>query len=162
MEPSVFLTWAETPSEPCSASPPGACHTLSWLYVHAEPAVPVRYLVKLSVVPELSARCTGVIAVDGRVTPGLSAAMAGSFQVLMVPEKMPASVAGLNCRLVAPLTLVTTAIGPTTMGRWIATPEPQCLFALGWSVAESGESEPAKSAVPAMNACWPAPEPVPW
>ena len=51
---------------------------------------------KFSVVPESSARCTGVIAVAGSVASGLSAAMAGSFHVVMAPEKMPAIVAGVR------------------------------------------------------------------
>ena len=51
---------------------------------------------KLLVVPEPSERCTGVMAVLGRLTPGLSAAMAGSFQVLMAPSKIPAMVAAVR------------------------------------------------------------------
>src|SRR5690349_1884138 len=110
MAPSLGLTAAETPSEPCWPEPPGAFHTLSCAKVQSLPAVAPRYLVKLSVVPELSERCTVRIVVAGSVTPGLSAAIAASFHLVTVPEKILASVDGENCRLVAPLRLVTTAI----------------------------------------------------
>src|SRR5262245_50715274 len=103
MEPSLALIEAEMPSEPFWAEPPGAFHTLSWPKVQSVPAAAVRYLVKLSLVPELSERCTVRIGVAGRVTPELSAAMAGSFHLVILPEKILASVAGENCRLLAPL-----------------------------------------------------------
>ena len=35
--------------------------------------------------PELSARCSVTIFVDGSDTPGLSLAIAGSFQVVILP-----------------------------------------------------------------------------
>ena len=57
---------------------------------------------KLSVVPESSARCTAWMASDGSVTPGLSAAIAGSFQLAMVPAKIPASTCGVRIRLSTP------------------------------------------------------------
>ena len=60
---------------------------------------------KLSVVPELSERCTVRILVAGSVAPGLSAAIAGSFQVVTLPAKILAMVGALSCRLVTPLTL---------------------------------------------------------
>ena len=47
-----------------------------------------RYSEKFCVVPEESERTAGVIAVHGRLTPGLSALIAGSFQVVMLPWKM--------------------------------------------------------------------------
>ena len=59
----------------------------------------VRNFVKLLVVPEPSARCATVIAVDGSVTPGLSAAIAASFHVLIFSEKILASVVPLSCSL---------------------------------------------------------------
>ena len=66
---------------------------------------------KLSVVPESSARCTGVIAVSGSVASGLSPAMAGSFQVVIAPVKMPAMVAGDRFSSSTPSRLKMTAIG---------------------------------------------------
>ena len=47
--------------------------------------VALRKEVKMKVSPEESTRRTGTIAVGGRVTPGLRAAIFGSFQVVMVP-----------------------------------------------------------------------------
>ena len=43
---------------------------------------------KFAVVPEESERWAMVIAVLGRLTPGLSAVIAGSFHVVILPEKM--------------------------------------------------------------------------
>ena len=40
---------------------------------------------KFCVVPDLSERLTGVIARSGSVTPGLSAAIAGSFHLVILP-----------------------------------------------------------------------------
>ena len=45
-----------------------------------------RKLVKPTVVPEESERWITVIAVLGRLTPGLSASISGSFQVLILPR----------------------------------------------------------------------------
>ena len=45
------------------------------------------------VVPELSARTSGTMALAGRLTPGLRAVICEAFQVLIVPSKMPARVA---------------------------------------------------------------------
>src|SRR2546429_161967 len=105
MEPCPLDTAADTPSEPFSACPPGAFQTLSLPKVQSEPAVAARYLVKLSVVPEESERWIARIGADGSVALGLSPLIAGSSQVLTVPAKIFASVAGLNCRSLAPLTL---------------------------------------------------------
>ena len=44
------------------------------------------------VVPDESERCTTVIAVLGRLMPGFSVLIAGSFQVLILPRKMSAIV----------------------------------------------------------------------
>src|SRR5947208_11482594 len=105
MEPWFFETAVDTPSEPFSACPPGAFQTLSLPKVQSEPAVAARYLVKLSVVPDESDRWIARIGADGRVAFGLSPLMAGSSQVLTVPAKIFASVDGLNCRSLAPVTL---------------------------------------------------------
>src|SRR4029450_6263092 len=66
----------------------------------------VRYLVKLLVVPEPSERCATVIDVSGRLTPGLSLAIAGSFHFMILAWKMLASVSGLSCNLSTPDRLV--------------------------------------------------------
>ena len=49
--------------------------------------------VNTKVVPDSSERWTTEIAVLGRVTPGFSAAIAGSFHVVIFPLKMSAAVA---------------------------------------------------------------------
>jgi hypothetical protein len=69
--------------------------------------------VKFCVVPESSARCTGVIAVLGSFTPALSAFSAGSSHVLILPLKIFAMVSADICRLVTPGRLNATAIGLT-------------------------------------------------
>src|SRR5580658_1134926 len=65
-----------------------------------------RYNVKLRVVPEPSERWTGVIFKLGKVTPGLSLTRAGSFQLVILPAKIWASVVPLKSRvLLTPLRL---------------------------------------------------------
>ena len=66
---------------------------------------------KFSVVPESSERCTGVMARSGSVAPSLSAAIAGSFHLVIVPAKMPAMVAASRLSVSTPSTLKITAIG---------------------------------------------------
>src|SRR6478735_2770126 len=100
MEPAVLATALPTPSLPCAAVPPGAVQALPPSKV--QPPAAVRYLVKLSVVPDSSARCTVAIATDGNVTPGLTAAILGSFQVLMVPPKIPVNNSGVRISLSTP------------------------------------------------------------
>ena len=58
--------------------------------------------VKFCVVPEPSERWATVMFVLGRVTPGLSAAMAGSFQVLMSRWKILAIVSAESWSLSTP------------------------------------------------------------
>ena len=47
------------------------------------------FLVKTAVVPLPSERCTKVMALSGRVRSGLSATIAGSFHLVMVPVAIP-------------------------------------------------------------------------
>ena len=54
-------------------------------------------VVKIAVVPLLSARWTTDDPLFGRSTPGLSFLMTGSCQLLIVPRKMPASASGERC-----------------------------------------------------------------
>ena len=65
----------------------------------------------MPVVPDLSERCTGLIARSGRVAPELSAAMAGSFHFVMVPAKMPATVFASRFSESTPGTLKMIAMG---------------------------------------------------
>ncbi len=68
---------------------------------------------KFAVVPDLSERCTGVMARSGSVTPSFVAAIAGSFQFVIVPAKMPAIVAGSRLSESTPSRLNAIAIGET-------------------------------------------------
>src|SRR5258708_7080158 len=62
----------------------------------------LRNLVKLLVVPEASDRWTTTIGFDGSVAPELSAAILASFQVVMVPPKIPASTSADSWSLATP------------------------------------------------------------
>src|SRR5487761_122908 len=106
MAPGVDLTIDATP-----AFWAPACAVDGHLMVLALPsfqtlgAAFVRYSEKFCVVPEESERTAVVIAVDGRVTPGFSALIAGSFQVLMLPWKMLAMTVAFSFRLLTPVRL---------------------------------------------------------
>ena len=115
---------------------------------------------KLSVVPEESLRWKVWIVVAGSVVPELSAAIAGSFHLVILPEKICAIVGADSCRLVTPLRWYATAIGPTTIGRSTAWPDLQRLSAEVLSEPFSGESEPAKTIWPWLKLVTPAPDPV--
>src|SRR5262245_59138296 len=118
MEPSVALMIEVTPGLPLPPWLPSGHVTVEPApSFQIEPAAFVRYVVKFCVVPELSERRAIVIFVDGSFTPGLSAAIAGSFQVVMSPWKILASVGGVNFRgLVTPDTLYDTVMGAVTVG----------------------------------------------
>src|SRR5689334_5380403 len=135
IEPADLGIAAATPSEPFSAWPPGAFQTLSLPNDQSLFAVDARNLVKLSVVPDDSCRWIARIGVDGREAFGLSALISAASQVLTVPAKILAIVAGLSWRSVTPLRLNATAIGPVTIGRSIALPSLQRASALGCSSA---------------------------
>src|SRR6201985_1069823 len=93
MAPGVLLTIESTPPLPM---PPrlldGQLMVESLPSFHTPGADWHRNLEKFWVVPEESERRAMVIAVLGRVTPGLSALMAGSFQVLIWAWKILAMV----------------------------------------------------------------------
>src|SRR5258705_6059008 len=117
MAPSVVLIREATPlffSAPwveagqLTVSPESSVHTVGDAFL--------RNRVKLLVVPDASVRCTTAIAVDGKVAPEFSAAILGSFHVVIDPMKMPARVSALSWSLSTPLTLNATVIGPPTIG----------------------------------------------
>src|SRR5258706_16001127 len=85
------------------------------------PAALSRNLVKLSVVPDESERWATTMSVDGRVTPGLSAAIAASFHFLIWRWKILAIVSGLSCTLLTSR-LYDNVIGATTMGEYCTSP----------------------------------------
>src|SRR4051812_33879929 len=78
----------------------------------------LRNLVNCSVVPEPSDRWATTMAVAGSLAPGLSAAIALSFQVLIWREKILAIVSGDSCRLSTPVTWYETVIGAATVGKY--------------------------------------------
>src|SRR6266498_5148162 len=103
--PGELFTALATPSEPFAPVPPGAFQALALLNVQSFSAALLRYLVKLSVVPDSSERCTVWIAVDGSFAPLFCEAIAGSFHLVTLPEKILASVEASSCRLSTPSTL---------------------------------------------------------
>src|SRR5690349_17943119 len=103
MAPGVDLTICATPPLPLPARAlDGHLMVESLPSVQALPAPFSRNSVKFCVVPEESERTARVIGVLGRLTPGLSALMAGSFQVLILPWKMFATTVGSSLRLLTP------------------------------------------------------------
>src|SRR6476619_6602857 len=100
------------------------------------------------------------MSASGRLAPLLSAAMAGSFHLVIWPWKILASTSPLMTSLSAPSTLYASATGPNTSGRFHAGLPPQRSSALGPCSSLSAESEPAKSTCFARNWSTPAPEPV--
>src|ERR1700757_2950276 len=124
--------------------------------VHVEGAALVRYKVKLAVVPDPSERCTLVIEVDGNLTPGLSAAMAGSSQVVILFWKIPAMVAGPSVSLDTPDRWYDTVMGAATVGKY--SPPPTYL---AMSADAIGVSVPARSTSLPCRSVNPLPDPPP-
>src|SRR4029077_15247897 len=158
MEPGVDLTTCATPGLPLAARAVDGHLTVELLpRVQALPAESTRNWVKFAVVPEESDRTARVIGVLGRLTPELSALIAASFQVLILPEKMPAMVAGGSLMLLTPDRLYAIVIGPMMTGKYrIVLP-----VKLDASLEGMGESEPANWTVPAARSVRPLPEPPP-
>src|ERR1700758_2889481 len=96
-----------------------------------------------------------VIFVLGRLTPLLSAAIAGSFHVVIWPEKILASVGPSMCsRFLTPGRLYMIDVPPSAHG--ICS---QPLQALNWS-GVSGASLAPKSTVREVIAAIPPPDPI--
>src|SRR5215471_18777309 len=158
MAPGVDLTICATPPLPLPAWAVLG-HLMVELVpsVHALPAASTRKLEKFAVVPDESERTARVIEVLGRLAPELSDLIAGSFQVLILPEKMPAITGASSFRLLTPDRLYDIVIGPITTGKY-STVLPEKFDA---SLEGIGESEPAKLTVPAARSVRPLPEPPP-
>ena len=106
MAPEVPFTAVATPVLPLPAtSSAGQFEVSPAVSVNTPGAAAVSHFVKLEVVPEASERWTGAILVDGRLTMGLRALMAGSFQVLMCAWKILATVGPSSTSLSTPDTL---------------------------------------------------------
>ena len=100
---------------------------------------------------------TLVIGVLGRLTPELSALMAGSFHFVILPWKMFAMVVGSSFRLLTPDRLYDIVIGPSMIGKY-STVLP---LKFATSSEGIGESEPANWTTPAARSERPLPEPPP-
>src|ERR1700754_2724696 len=105
MAPAGCLTCEATLAEPCADWPPLACQVWPPEKGQSLLAAAIRYLVKLSVVPESSERWKGWIAVAGSLASGLSLAMAGSFHLVIFELKIFARVGASSVRLSTPGTL---------------------------------------------------------
>src|ERR1700676_1072166 len=103
MAPAVALMAWATPLPPLAPWAVDGNETMELVpSFQALPAASTRNWEKLAVVPEESERTTMVIGVLGRDMPALSALIAGSLQVLMVPWKIPAMTVGSSFRPVTP------------------------------------------------------------
>src|SRR5271165_3263177 len=159
MAPAVdLMAWA-TPELPLTAWAVDGQVIVELLpSFHTLGAESTRKSEKFCVVPDESERTASVIGVLGSVTPGLIAAMAALFQVLMLPWKMFAITVGSSCSgLLRPGRLYDRVIGPITTGKY------RTVFPLkrDRSVLGMGEPEPAKFTVPAARFVRPVPEPTP-
>src|SRR5665213_2919902 len=101
--PLVDFTICATPELPCPACVSLAHSTVDPLLSFQTPwAAPLRYSVKFWVVPDPSARWATTISVAGSFSPGLSAAMALSFHLVISRWKILAMVGAESCSLAAP------------------------------------------------------------
>ncbi len=116
MPPSVCLTPAVTPSEPLAPCPPGQLISLPEPRVQAPLAWESRNSDTTCVVPDPSERWKAVTGVAGSLAFGLSALISGASQVLIVPAKIPATVAGESCRSLTPARLYSRATPPAVIG----------------------------------------------
>src|ERR1022692_219945 len=104
MPPAVWATTADTPSLPLPPIPTGHATVLPTLVFDPPNAVTqaglvcVRKSVKMAVVPDPSERWATAMGVLGRLIPGFRALIAGSFHVVMAPEKILPSVSPSNFR----------------------------------------------------------------
>ena len=115
---------------------------------------------KFFVVPDSSERWQTVMFAAGSLTPGLSFAIAGSFQVLILPRKMSAIVGAveLQARLDA-LDVVGDGHGAEHR-RDVHRLALRLAAVISSSVIAA--SVAPKSTVPAVNCAMPPPEPMPW
>src|SRR5579871_6054230 len=97
------------------------------------------------------------MAVLGRVTPGLRAAIFGSFQVLMVVAKIPPRTSASSFRLFTPLRLYDTVMGAATVGKYRTVP-PLKVDSVPGAMALS---EPAHWTTWPARSVLPLPEPPP-
>jgi hypothetical protein len=132
------LTWVATP---------GPCFHAGLTFA--------RKSVNAYVSPLPSLRYTGMTGESGSFTPGLSLAIAGSFQRLTWPRKMRARICPESLRRFgAPFRWYETSVAASPHGTWT-----QPLQAVAWS-AVRGASLAPKSTVRPVICAIPPPEPI--
>src|SRR5215469_4959306 len=102
MDPAVLLMIAATPPLPLPPRLLAGQAMVELLPSFQFGAEETRNWEKFAVVPEESERRAMVIAVLGSVTPGLSAAIAGSFHLVILAWKMSARTGASSFRPVTP------------------------------------------------------------
>src|SRR5215469_4341025 len=140
MAPAVDLMICATPLLPLPARAPDGHVTIELLpSVQAPPTASCRNSVKFAVVPEESERTARVIGVLGRLTPELTALIAGSFQVVIFAWKISEISCAVSLRLLMPGRLYATSIGPIKTGKY------STFLPLSFASSVDGmvESEPA-------------------
>lgn len=105
MVPVPLLTVSTMPEVCGAASPPWIGHSPAGSEVHTDGATVFRYSVRFWVVPESSARWTGVMFWSGSFASLFSAAIFSSFHLVILPAKMPARVSASSLRSLTPSTL---------------------------------------------------------
>ena len=117
MAPGVLLMICATPPLPLPPRLVAGQLMVELLPSFQTPGAPsTRNWEKFWVVPDESERWAMVIAVLGSLTPGLSAAIAGSFHLLILPWKMSAMTGADSFRLLTPDRLYETVIGLIRIG----------------------------------------------
>src|SRR4051812_37206925 len=102
MPPFAPATAPVTPSDPLALWPAVQESVSSTPSFQSALAFASRNAEKIFVVPDLSLRCTGTMVVLGRLTPLLRALIAGSSHLVMVPEKIFATVDASRVSLSTP------------------------------------------------------------
>src|SRR3979490_3154364 len=108
---------------------------LTWSVMPAWSALS-RNLVKLAVVPDSASRWHTTMLPVSPVTPEFVAAIAGSAQVEIVPEKILVSVGPSRCSglvLATPATLYDTVIGAATVGKYRKSPPVKVAFSASFT-----------------------------
>src|SRR3954451_15790182 len=157
MAPSVSLMALATPPF-CGAETNEEGHSTVLAAASFQPSgsAALRYLVKVSVVPELSARRTTLMSPAGSETPGLSALMGSASHLVISAWKILDSVGADSCSLGSPLTLYETVMGAATVGKYRKAPP----FILAFSSSFTVLSVPANCTFWSASSCSPVPEPL--
>src|SRR5215813_1051826 len=118
MAPAVVLTICATPPLPLPPRLVAGQEMVESLPSFQTPGAPsTRNSEKFWVVPEESERRAMVIAVLGRLTPGLSALIFESFHFVILAWKMSAMTGASSFRFLTPARLYEIVIGPTRTGK---------------------------------------------